>query len=180
MASIKVVEGDCGAAGGRFAVVAARWNGAVVEGLKQGALAALRRHGVGDERIAVIHVPGAFEIPLAARVAARSGDYAAVIALGAVIRGATAHFDYVAGECLRGLSKVMEDCGVPVGCGVLTVDTLEQALERSRAPSADESALPASARSKSASATGIQNRGEEAALAALEMASLLGRFPAPK
>ena len=178
MASITVIEGDCGDNAGRsFALVAARWNGAVVEHLKQGAVDALLRNGVSAAQITVIQVPGAFELPLAARAAAHSGRYAAIIALGAVVRGDTPHFDYVAGECLGGLARIMEECDVPVTCGVLTVDTLEQANVRSSLPASEPS--PAQKRRENGRAKPPpQNRGEEAALAALEMASLLSRLPA--
>jgi len=156
MTGIETIEGDVGAGNGRFALVVSRWNGFAVERLKEGAVDALRRHGVGEERITVIYVPGAFEIPLACRKAAGSGNYDAVIALGAVIRGDTPHFEYVAGQCVRGIAGVIDEYGLPVAFGVLTVDTVEQAIERSGAKAG--------------------NKGEEAALSALEMVSLLARF----
>ena len=133
-------------------VVAARWNGFITDKLLTGALAALREHGLSDENITVARVPGAFEVPTAARWAADSGRFDAVVGLGAVIRGETAHFEYVAGGAADGISRVTLGTGVPVIFGVLTVDTVEQAL--SRAGGKDG------------------HKGEEAALAAIEMANL--------
>ncbi len=156
--AIRTFEGDFQARDARFAVVAARFNGLVVESLLAGALDALRRHGVAEADIHVYRVPGAFELPLLARRLAASRRYDAVIALGAVIRGATPHFDHVAGECAKGLSKAMLDTGVPVAFGVLTTDTIEQALERA--------------------GTKAGNKGADAALTALEMVSLLRRIEA--
>ena len=141
---------------GRFAIVAGRFNGFVVEPLVAGACDALVRHGVKDDNIELIRVPGAWEIPLAAQKAAASGKYAAVIALGAVIRGATPHFDYVASECAKGLAKAGMDTGVPVAFGVLATDSIEQAIERS--------------------GTKAGNKGADAALAALEMVNLYGQL----
>jgi 6,7-dimethyl-8-ribityllumazine synthase len=152
-----VFEGHLTDPGGRFAIVAARFNGFIVEHLVQGALDGLRRHGVDvDDRVDVIHVPGAWEIPLACQKAAASGRYAAVIACGCVIRGATAHFDYVAGGVASGTADVALQTGVPVLFGVLTTDTIEQAIERS--------------------GTKAGNKGFEAALGALEMVDLLRRM----
>jgi 6,7-dimethyl-8-ribityllumazine synthase len=153
MSEITVIEGGLAAADARFALVVGRWNSFVVEHLKAGALEALRRHGVADSNLTVIYAPGAFEIPLVCRKAAASGNYDAIIALGAVIRGGTPHFEYVAGECVKGLSGTSAEYGLPVSFGVLTVDTIEQAIERS--------------------GTKAGNKGEEAALAALEMVNLL-------
>ncbi|MEM9058078.1 MAG: 6,7-dimethyl-8-ribityllumazine synthase [Pseudomonadota bacterium] len=147
------IEGTLDASQLRVAIIAARFNELVVDRLVSGAIGSLVRHGAGKDQITEIHVPGAYEIPLAARRAAESGRYDIIVALGAVIRGATPHFDYVCGECAAGLSRVMENTGVPVGFGVLTVDTIDQALER--------------AGSKAG------NKGEEAALAAVELASVL-------
>ena len=154
--SIKTIEGDFTATRGRFALVVGRWNGFVVESLKEAAIDALQRHGVGEDNITIVYAPGAFEIPLVCRKVAGSGDYDAVIALGAVIRGGTPHFEYVAGECVKGLGQVINEYGLPVAFGVLTVDTIEQAIERS--------------------GTKAGNKGEEAALSALEMVSLLGKL----
>jgi len=153
---MKTIEGNFATPKGRFAIVAGRFNGFVVEALVAGARDALVRHGVKDDNIELIRVPGAWEIPLAAQKAAASGKYAAVIALGAVIRGATPHFDYVAGECAKGLAKAGMDTGVPVAFGVLTTDSIEQAIERS--------------------GTKAGNKGADAALAALEMVNLYGQL----
>lgn len=156
MSDIKIIEGDFSASQGRFALVVGRWNSFVVEHLKNGAIDALRRHGVSDTNITVVYAPGAFEIPLVCSKVAGSGNYDAVIALGAVIRGGTPHFEYVAGECVKGLASVIGEHGLPVAFGVLTVDTIEQAIERA--------------------GTKAGNKGEEAALSALEMVSLLGKL----
>jgi 6,7-dimethyl-8-ribityllumazine synthase len=153
---MKVIEGNFQSADGKFVLLVSRWNSFVVEHLKEGALDALRRHGVKDDQIDVVYAPGAFEMPLVAQKLARSGSYSAVIALGAVIRGGTPHFEYVAGECTKGLAQVSLDAGIPVTFGVLTVDTIEQAIERS--------------------GTKAGNKGAEAALTALEMVSLLGKL----
>ncbi len=154
--SIKTIEGDFTGSDGKFALVVGRWNSFVVEHLKEGAIDALRRHGVSEDNLTIIYAPGAFEIPLVCKKAAASGNYDAVIALGAVIRGGTPHFEYVAGECVKGLAQVINDSGIPVAFGVLTVDTIEQAIERS--------------------GTKAGNKGEEAALSALEMVSLLSKM----
>ncbi len=151
-------EGDPGAGPGRIAVVCAKFNGGITERLLHGVLAGLERHGVPAASAAVAWVPGAFELPLAAQRFACSGAVDAVVALGAVIRGDTAHFDFVAGECAAGLRRVSLDTGIPVVFGVLTTDTIAQALERA--------------------GDGQENKGFEAAVTALEMASLLDRLPA--
>ncbi|MEP5764884.1 MAG: 6,7-dimethyl-8-ribityllumazine synthase [Halieaceae bacterium] len=156
MSGIKTIEGDFSASHAKFALVVGRWNSFVVEHLKEGAIDALRRHGISDDNITVVYAPGAFEIPLACKKAALSGNFDAVIALGAVIRGGTPHFEYVAGECVKGISHVMNETGLPVAFGVLTVDSIEQAIERS--------------------GTKAGNKGEEAALSALEMVSLLAKI----
>ena len=156
MSDIKTIEGDFTGGKGKYALVVGRWNSFVVEHLKQGAIDALRRHGVAESAITVIYAPGAFEIPLVCKKLAASGDYDAVIALGAVIRGGTPHFEYVAGECVKGIAQVIGEYGLPVAFGVLTVDSIEQAIERS--------------------GTKAGNKGEEAALSALEMVSLLGKI----
>lgn len=142
----------------RFAIVVGRFNSFVVDSLVEGALDTLRRHGVAESQISLARTPGAFEIPLACQKLAQSGRYSAIIALGAVIRGGTPHFDYVAGECTKGLAQVSLNTGVPVSFGVLTVDTIEQAIERS--------------------GTKAGNKGAEAALSALEMVSLLDSLEA--
>ena len=128
----------------------------MVEHLKAGAIDALTRHGVAEDKMVVVYAPGAFEIPLVCKKLAASGEYDAIIALGAVIRGGTPHFEYVAGECVKGIAHVIGEYGLPVAFGVLTVDSIEQAIER--------------AGSKAG------NKGEEAALSALEMVNLLGKL----
>ena len=153
---MKIIEGDFATPTGRFAIVAGRFNGFVVEPLVAGARDALLRHGVKDDAIELVRVPGAWEIALAAHKLASSGKYAAVIALGAVIRGATPHFDFVAGECAKGLAKAALDSGVPVAFGVLTTDSIEQAIERA--------------------GTKAGNKGADAAVAALEMVNLYGKL----
>lgn len=153
MSEFRPVEGDFVAAGARFAIVVARWNGEITESLLRGALRALERQGVPAEDIQTCRVPGAFELPLAARKLAETGRFDAVIALGAVIRGGTPHFEYVCAETTRGIGEVALTTGVPVAFGVLTTDNLDQARDRS--------------------GSGTDNKGEEAALTALEMVSLL-------
>jgi len=137
----------------RVAIVAARFNELITRQLLQGALEALRRHGAADDDITVAWVPGAFEIPLAATKLAQSGRFDAVVCVGAVIRGATPHFDYVAGTAASGIGRAALDTGVPVIFGVLTTDTIEQAVERA--------------------GTKAGNKGWDAALAAIEMANLM-------
>ena len=144
------------ASGLRFAVVLSRFNSLVGDRLLEGALDTLRRHGAADEDITLARVPGAFEIPLAASEMAKCGTFDAVICLGAVIRGATAHFDYVAGPLASGLANIAVQTGVPVLFGVLTTDTIEQALERA--------------------GTKAGNKGADVAAAAIEMANLLRKI----
>jgi len=148
-----VIEGDLRANTGRYAIVVGRWNSFVGEHLLAGALDTLRRHGIADAQITVYRVPGAFEIPLVCQKLASGGRCEAIIALGAVIRGGTPHFEHVAGECSKGLAQVALSTGVPVAFGVLTVDTIEQAIERA--------------------GTKAGNKGAEAAMSALEMVNLL-------
>lgn len=136
----------------RFAIVVARFNHFITDRLLEGAIDGLRRHGVAEERITVVRTPGAWELPLAVRSIAHQKSADAILALGAVIRGSTPHFDYVAGECAKGCASVMMDTGVPVIFGVLTTDTIEQAVERA--------------------GTKAGNKGWDAALSALEMVSL--------
>lgn len=150
-------EGRLDATGLRLALVASRFNEAITRNLLDGALSALRRHGLDDASITVAWVPGAFELPLAARRLAASGEFDAVVCLGAVIRGATAHFEHVAGQAAAGAARAALETGVPVIFGVLTTDTIEQALERA--------------------GTKAGNRGFDAALAAIEMADLLRQLP---
>jgi 6,7-dimethyl-8-ribityllumazine synthase len=148
---------DLSAAGRRIAVVAARFNDMIVSALLQGAVDAWRRHGGEERDLLVARVPGAFELPVACRRLALSGRYEAIVALGCVIRGDTPHFEYVAGECARGLQQVSCDTGIPVAFGVLTVNDLEQARVRS---GSDDG-----------------NKGAEAMASALEMAHLMAWLP---
>lgn len=150
---MRMIEGQYTDADGRYAIVVGRFNQFVVDSLVEGAVDALVRHGVDEDNITVVRVPGAYEIPLAAQAVAEKGDVDAIIALGAVIRGSTPHFDYVAGESASGLNKVQMDTGVPCSFGVLTVDTIEQAVERAGTKSG--------------------NKGAEASLVAIEMVSVL-------
>ena len=155
---IKTIEGDFSANTARFALVVGRFNSFVVESLVDGAVDVLKRHGISENNLTIIRAPGAFEIPLVVQKAANSEEYDAVIALGAVIRGGTPHFEYVAGECTKGLGQVALNSGIPIAFGVLTVDSIEQAIERS--------------------GTKAGNKGAEAALSALEMVSLLRNLDA--
>ncbi len=157
MSNIQTIEGSFPAPNAKFAIVVGRWNSFVVESLLEGAIDALKRHGgVTEANVTIVRAPGAFEIPLVCQKVAEQKKYDAIIALGAVIRGGTPHFEYVAGECTKGLAQVMLQYGVPVSFGVLTVDTIEQAIERA--------------------GTKAGNKGAEAALSALEMVSLLGHL----
>lgn len=153
MANIKTIEGKLTVRGARFGIVVGRFNRFIVDSLLEGAVDCLRRHGAEDADIEIVRVPGAFEIPLVTKRMAATGRYQAIIALGAVIRGGTPHFDYVAGECVKGLGSVAMSQDIPVAFGVLTVDTIEQAIERA--------------------GTKAGNKGEEAALTAIEMVNLL-------
>ena len=148
-----VYEGDFATPPGRFAIIAARFNRFVVEQLVQGALDAFKRHGVADDAIDVAWVPGSFEIPLVAKKLAGSGGYVAVICLGALIRGATPHFDHLASSVTGALQGIAVESGLPVINGVLTTESIEQALERS--------------------GTKAGNKGYDAAVVAVEMASVL-------
>lgn len=148
----KIIEGNFNAKGKKFAIVVSRWNSFVVHKLLDGALDALKRNQASDDDVTVAYCPGAFEIPLVVQKFAQSGEFDAVLALGAVIRGATPHFDYVSNEVTKGVAKVNLDTGVPCILGVLTTDTIEQAIER--------------AGSKAG------NKGFESATAAIEMACL--------
>ena len=154
--SIKTIEGVLRADKARFCLVVSRWNGFVVESLEKGAIDSLLRHGVEESELTVVRVPGAFEMPLAIERIAKKGGYDAIVALGAVIRGGTPHFEYVAGECVKGMAQVSLKYGIPVAFGVLTVDSIEQAIERA--------------------GTKAGNKGAEAALSALEMVDLLRRL----
>ena len=156
MSGSRTIDAEVSARGQRVAVVASRFNDLIVAALVKGANATWLERGGAAEDLSVVRVPGAFELPLAAAKLAASGRYQAVVALGCVIRGDTPHFEYVAGECARGLQQAALDTGVPVAFGVLTVDTLEQARERA--------------------GPGAGNKGAEAMDAALEMAALLKRI----
>lgn len=152
---VRTIEGDLRGAGLKVAVVVSRFNSFITDRLVEGALDSLRRHGVEDKDIQVIRVPGSFELPLAVRRAA-AGKVDAVVALGALIRGGTPHFDYLSAEVTKGIAQVMLETGVPVAFGVLTTDTVEQAVERA--------------------GTKGGNKGFEAAQSAIEMANLLRRL----
>jgi 6,7-dimethyl-8-ribityllumazine synthase len=154
---VTVFEGDLRGEGLRVAIAASRFNEAIVTRLVDGAVDGLCRHGVSREAIDVAWAPGAFELPLVAGRLASSGNYDAVITLGAVIRGATGHYDFVAGQCAAGVQRAQLDAGVPIVFGVLTTDTIEQAIERA--------------------GTKAGNKGFEGAAAAIEMANLLSRLP---
>ena len=152
MSTIKTIEGNYTNATARYGIAVARFNSFIVDRLLDGALNALRKQGVQDRDITIVKVPGSYELPLTVKKMIESGSYDAVIALGAVIRGGTPHFEYVAGECVKGLSQVSLNTGIPIAFGVLTVDTIEQAIERA--------------------GTKAGNKGAEAALTAIEMLSL--------
>lgn len=153
LAGVRSIEGRLDAGFARFAIIATQWYDEILDPLVAGALQTLREAGAQDKDITLVRVPGAFELPLALEHAAASGKYDALIALGCVIRGGTPHFEYVAGECARGVREVMLSYRLPVAFGVLTTDNLKQARERSR--------------------PGKDNKGREAALAAVRMLSVL-------
>lgn len=151
---MNVIEGSFAAQGKKFAIVVSRFNSFIVESLLEGAVDALKRQGqVNDDDITVVRVPGAYELPVAAKRLAKKGDFDAIIAIGAVIRGGTPHFDFVAGECNKGLAQVAMEFDTPVAFGVITTDTIEQAIERA--------------------GTKAGNKGAEAALSAIEMVNVL-------
>src|SRR6516225_7033380 len=152
-----IIEGTFAPPPGRFAVVAARFNATIVDDLIAGALDGLKRHGVADTAVDVVRVPGSFEIPPVAQRLAKSGKYAAVICLGCVIRGDTDHYDHVAGQAAKGVGQVALKTGVPVIFGILTCDTLEQAINRAGAKAG--------------------NKGFDAAMTAIEMVNLLRQLP---
>ncbi|WP_028467923.1 6,7-dimethyl-8-ribityllumazine synthase [Neptunomonas japonica] len=156
--SVQIIEGDFVSADGNYAIVVGRFNAFVVESLLEGALDTLKRHGVKEENIRVVRVPGAFEVPLVVQKIAQQKKDDAIIALGAVIRGGTPHFEYVSAESSKGIAQVAMDSGIPVANGILTVNSIEQAIERS--------------------GTKAGNKGAEAALSALEMVSLLRNLEA--
>jgi 6,7-dimethyl-8-ribityllumazine synthase len=167
MTTVKVIEGDLKARDLRFAIVAARFNAFIVDRLLAGALAALERNGATANHIVVARVPGAFDIPVVAKKMAATGHYHAVIALGAVIRGATPHFEFVSAECASGLTRASLDTGVPIAFGVLTTDNEEQAKERA----GEGSRVKHSGDTHVDTLTG--NKGADAALCAIEMANVL-------
>src|SRR3989344_210911 len=140
MTDMKNIDGDLSARGTRFGIIVARFNSFISERLLEGALDALTRHGADAANIEVVRVQGAFEMPLVLKAMAESKKYDALIALGCVIRGETPHFEYVAGECSRGVAQVSMQYNLPVGFGVLTVDTIEQAIERGGAHAGDKGA----------------------------------------
>ncbi|MGD8276231.1 MAG: 6,7-dimethyl-8-ribityllumazine synthase [Thiohalocapsa sp.] len=150
---IKTIEGAMRADQGRFCLVVSRWNSYIVESLEKGAVDTLLRHGADEANLTIVRVPGAFEMPITIERIAAKGGFDAIIALGAVIRGGTPHFEYVAGECVKGIAQVSLQHAVPVAFGVLTVDSIEQAIERA--------------------GTKAGNKGAEAAMSALEMVDLL-------
>ena len=153
---MKTIEGDLTIKNKKIAIIAGRFNSFIVEHLISGAKEALLKHGADDSDIDLLYVPGAFEIPLALKKTANTGRYDGIVALGAVIRGGTPHFEFVAGECVKGISKVALDSEIPIAFGVLTVDTVEQAIDRSGANS--------------------ENKGAEAAESTIRMINLLEKL----
>ena len=156
MSSIKEIAGDFNPKKARFGIAVARFNSFIVESLVEGAIDTLQRHGVEDVDIEVVRVPGAFELPVIVQAMANKGEYDSVIALGAVSRGSTPHFDIVADASAKGLATIALDTGLPIVNGILTTDTIEQAIERA--------------------GTKAGNKGSEAAVTAIEMSSLLSKF----
>ena len=156
MDRIKTTEGDLVIRDGRFAIVAARFNDFIVESLIKGAIRCLRQHGAADADVEIFRVPGAYEMQIAIDKVATTRRFDGIVALGVIIRGGTPHFDYVAGECVRGISNASNKHNIPIGNCVLTVDTIEQAIERA--------------------GTKAGNKGEEATLAVIEMVNLLRRI----
>lgn len=153
MSNVKGIEGGLTVRGAYFGLAVGRFNSFVVESLVDGTVDTLRRHGAEDKDMEIVRAPGAFELPLVVKRMAATGRFDAIIALGAVIRGGTPHFEYVAGECTKGLASVSLEQDVPVTFGILTVDTIEQAIERA--------------------GTKAGNKGAEAAMSAIEMVNLL-------
>jgi len=158
MSKMTEIEGQLQIRGARVALLVARFNSFVVESLLAGAVDCLKRHGADEQDMTIIRVPGAFEMPLIAKQLAASKKYDAIIALGAVIRGGTPHFEYVAGECTKGLASVGMEFNLPIAFGVLTVDSIEQAIERA--------------------GTKAGNKGVEAAMSAIEMIDLIKKLGA--
>jgi 6,7-dimethyl-8-ribityllumazine synthase len=153
---IKTIEGSLQVHNARFCLVVSRWNSFIVERLVEGAVDALKRHGASDADLTLVRIPGAFELPVVLEKLAAQGKYDAIIALGAVIRGGTPHFEYVAAEAVKGMAQVSLKYTVPIAFGVLTVDTIEQAIERA--------------------GTKAGNKGAEAAMSAIEMVNLIRRI----
>ncbi|OIQ49327.1 6,7-dimethyl-8-ribityllumazine synthase [Pseudodesulfovibrio hydrargyri] len=143
--SVKTIEGMLDAKGLKIAIVAARFNDFIVDRLISGAVDYLVRHGASEDDLTLIRLPGAFELPLAAQKLARSGKYAGIVVLGAVIRGGTPHFDYVCSECAKGIAHASMESGVPMGFGLLTCDSLDQAIERAGAKAGNKGVEAASA-----------------------------------
>jgi 6,7-dimethyl-8-ribityllumazine synthase len=156
MDNIRTLQGDLLARDLRITILASRFNDAIVEHLVRGAVDALLRHGANERQIEIVRVPGAYDLPFVAKRVAASRRCDAIVALGAVIRGATPHFDYVCSNCASGLARAADETGIPVAFGVLTTDTIEQAVERA--------------------GTKAGNKGADAALVALELANLLRRL----
>jgi len=152
MSIVNIIEGDLLATGHKYGIAISRFNSFITDSLLDGSIDSLVRHGAMESDITVVRVPGAFELPIAVQRMAKSGEYDAIIVLGAVIRGGTPHFDYVAGECTKGIGQVAMQCDLPIAFGVLTVDTIEQAIERA--------------------GTKAGNKGAEAALSAIEMVNV--------
>jgi len=159
MGKVNIIEGEYSIDDAEIGIVVGRFNELITDQLLHGCVDALARCGIGAERLQIVRVPGAFEVPLALKRLAASGRYAALVAIACVIRGATPHFEYVAGECATGVARVSYDFEVPVGFGVLTVDTVEQAIERA--------------------GTKAGNKGADAAMAAVELAGLLRKLGNP-
>ncbi len=153
---MKKGEGDLNAAGLRFGIIVSRWNSLVTNALLDGALRVLELHGADQNQMEVIRVPGCFEIPLAAKLLARKNSFDALVCLGAVVRGETTHHEYIASEVSSGIQKVSQEFNLPIGFGILTTETMDQALQRAGGKAG--------------------NKGEEAALAAIEMANLIRCF----
>ncbi|MEK7790697.1 MAG: 6,7-dimethyl-8-ribityllumazine synthase [Deltaproteobacteria bacterium] len=149
-------QGDLNAAGLRFGIIVSRWNSLVTNALLDGALRVLELHGADQHQMEVIRVPGCFEIPLAAKLLARQNSFDALVCLGAVVRGETTHHEYIASEVSSGIQKISQEFNVPIGFGILTTETMDQALQRAGGKAG--------------------NKGEEAALAAIEMANLVRCF----
>lgn len=152
----KIIEGQLNAEGFKFGIIVSRFNSFICDRLVEGALDTLIRHGAADDNIDIVRVPGAFEIPMAAKKLAASGRYDALVCLGAVIRGSTPHFDYVCAEVSKGVASVSLDSGLPVAFGVITTDSIEQAIERA--------------------GTKAGNKGVDAAMTAIEMVNLFKKI----